>query len=236
MLLFMKSLPGARGYLQHLMPVFLCLAAAALLYGCMPLMIARSGVTGALVITDRRTVGSQIEDRAISLKGESAAQDIVGEKGHVNVACFNRLVLITGEVPDEDTRLLVEIAIARIPNIRGIINELALDAPSSLDARSRDSLITAQVTARFVNTEGLYSNSRKTVTERGTVYLMGRLTEREGHIAAKTASTVPGVQRVVKIFEYITEEELKNMQAAYAPETRIPAHNANRYKTSPEYQ
>lgn len=202
----------------------------------MPLMIARSGVTGALVMTDRRTVGSQIEDRTISFKGESVAQDIVGQTGHVNVACFNRLVLITGEVPDEDMRLKVEIAIANIPNIRGIINELVLDAPAGLDSRYRDSLITAQVTARFVNTEGLYSNSRKTVTERGIVYLMGRLTEREGHIAAKTASTVPGVQRVVKIFEYITEEELKNMQTAYAPDVATPANNANRYKTSPEYQ
>lgn len=235
-MLLIRPRQTAPGCLLRMALISFCLAAATLLQGCMPLMIARSGVTSALVITDRRTIGSQIEDRTISLKGEAAAHDIVGERGHVNVASFNRLALITGEVPDEDTRLLVEIAVANIPNIRGIINELALGEPSSLDSRSRDSLITAQVTARFVNTEGLYSNSRKTVTERGTVYLMGCLTEREGRIAAKIASTVPGVQRVVKVFEYITEEELKNMQAAYAPDAQIPSATANRYKTSPEYQ
>lgn len=235
-MLFTGSRKIASGCLRRLGLISLCLAAAALFQGCVPLTIARSGVTGALVITDRRTVGSQIEDRTISLKGEAAAHDIAGESGHVNVTSFNRLVLITGEVPDEDTRLKVEIAVANIPNIRGIINELTLDEPSSLDSRSRDSLITAQITARFLNMEGLYSNSRKTVTERGTVYLMGRLTEREGRIAAKAASTVPGVLRVVKIFEYITEEELRQMKAAYAPDTKIPADNANRYKTSPEYQ
>lgn len=235
-MLFIRLRQFAPQCRRRFIPAFLCLAAMALLQGCMPLMIARSGVTGALVITDRRTVGSQIEDRAISLKGESIANDIAGESGHVNVACFNRLALITGEVPDEDTRIRVENAVANIPNVRGIINELTLGEPASLDSRSRDSLITAQVTARFLNTEGLHSNSRKTVTERGTVYLMGRLTEREGHAAAKAASTVPGVLRVVKVFEYITEEELKNMQAAYAPDAGRPTDNANRYKTSPEYQ
>lgn len=236
MMLLTKSRQVAPGLLWRVGLLSFCLAAAAVLQGCMPLMLARSGVTGALVVTDRRTVGSQIEDRTISLKGESAAAEIAGESGHVNITSFNRLVLITGEVPDEETRLKVEIAIAGIPNIRGIINELILEAPSSLDSRSRDSLITAQVTARFLNTEGLYSNARKTVTERGTVYLMGRLTEREGYAAAKAASTVPGVMRVVKIFEYITEEELKQLQAAYAPDAALSSGNANRYKTSPEYQ
>ncbi|MCM1129515.1 MAG: BON domain-containing protein [Oxalobacter formigenes] len=236
MMLFTKSHQAAPGCLRRFGLLFFCLAAAAALQGCMPLMIARSGVTGALIVTDRRTVGSQIEDRTISLKGESAASEIAGESGHINVASFNRLVLITGEVPDDETRLKVEIAIAGIPNIRGIINELAIEAPSSLDSRSRDSLITAQVTARFLNTEGLYSNSRKTVTERGTVYLMGRLTEREGCAAAKAASTVPGVMRVVKIFEYITEEELKQIQAAYTPDETLSAGNADRYRTNPEYR
>ncbi|MDL2283903.1 BON domain-containing protein [Oxalobacter sp. OttesenSCG-928-P03] len=200
----------------------------------MPLTMARGGVAGTMAVTDRRTLGAQIEDRTISFKGESVASAIVGDSGHVNVTCFNRLVLITGEVPNEGMKAMVERAVAQIPNIKGIVNELVLDVPSSLNARSSDSLITAQVTARFLNMEGLYSNSRKTVTERGTVYLMGRLTEQEGKIAAEAASIVPGVQRVVKVFEYISEEELARTKGAQ-PDTTVSV-SRNHYQDSEEYR
>lgn len=212
----------------------LCLGMAAALQACMPLTVARTGVAGAMAVTDRRTFGTQIEDKNISFKGESVADAIVGDAGHVNVTCFNRLVLLTGEVPDEGMRARVEREVARIPHVKGIINELVLDTPSGLNARSSDTLITAQVTARFVNTEGLYSNTRKTVTERGTVYLMGRLTEKEGKIAAKAASTVPGVQRVVKVFEYISEEELARTAGVYAG-TDVSV-SRNHYQDSEEYR
>jgi len=214
--------------------VFLCLIVVFTLQACMPLTVARTGVTGTMAATDRRTMGAQIDDRVISFKGEAVADAIVGEQGHVNVACFNRLVLITGEVPDEQMRKRVESELAQIPDVRRVVNELVVDMPSGLNARSADSLITAQVTARFVNTEGLYSNSRKTVTERGTVYLMGLLTEREGHIAAKAASVVPGVQRVVKVFEYISEKELERSRALFSG--RNTPVSRNHYQDDEEYR
>ncbi len=212
----------------------LCLLMAPLLQGCMPFTIARTGVAGTMAVTDRRTFGAQIEDKTISFKGEAVADAIVGDSGHVNVTSFNRLVLITGEVPHEEMKVRVEHEVARIPNVKGIVNELVLDTPSSLSERSSDSLITAQITARFVNAEGLYSNSRKTVTERGTVYLMGRLTEEEGRIAAKVASIVPGVQRVVKVFEYISEEERQRTRGDN-PGTNVSI-SRNQYQDGEEYR
>lgn len=222
------------GWKRCLATGFLCLTTVTVLQACMPLTVARTGVAGAMAATDRRTFGTQIEDKTISFKGESVADAIVGDSGHVNVTCFNRLVLLTGEVPNEGIKVRVENEVAQIPNVKGIVNELVLDAPSSLNARSSDSLITAQVTARFVNAEGLYSNSRKTVTERGTVYLMGRLTEKEGRIAAKVASIVPGVQRVVKVFEYISEEELARTKGGYSG-TDVSV-SRNYYQDGEEYR
>lgn len=191
----------------------LCGTAPLVLQACMPTVIVGGGVAGTMAASDRRTFGTQTEDRTIGFKGESVADSIVGGQGHVSVTSFNRMVLITGEVPNEGMKTRVASEIKQIPNVRNIINELEIAAPSSLSSRSNDSLITAKVSASFLNQEGLYANSLKTVTERGIVYLMGRVTEREGNLAAEVARGVPGVQRVVKVFEHITEEELNQMKA-----------------------
>lgn len=125
--------------------------------------------------------GSQTEDKVINLKGESQASNIVGDKGHVSVTSFNRKVLLTGEVPNEAMKQAVGNAISRIDNVESVVNELAILAPSSFTSRSNDAFITGKVSASFVDTKDLFSNSLKTVTERGTVYLMGLVTEREGN-------------------------------------------------------
>lgn len=191
----------------------LCSTAALALQACMPTVIIGGGVAGTMAASDRRTFGTQTEDRTIGFKGESVADSIVGSQGHVNVTSFNRMVLITGEVPNEGMKTRVASEVKQIPNVRNIINELEIAAPSSLSSRSSDSLITAKVAASFLNTSGLYANSIKTVTERGNVYLMGRVTEREGNLSAEVARAVPGVLRVIKVFEHISEEELDQMKA-----------------------
>lgn len=191
----------------------LCGTAALVLEACMPTVIVGGGVAGTMAASDRRTFGTQTEDRTIGFKGESVADSIVGSQGHVNVTSFNRMVLITGEVQNEGMKTRVASEVKQIPNVRSIINELEIAAPSSLSSRSNDSLITAKVTASFLNAERLYANSLKTITERGIVYLMGRVTEREGNLAAEVARSVSGVQRVVKVFEHISEEELEQMKA-----------------------
>jgi len=134
---------------------------------------------------------------------------LVGDAGHVNVASYNRKVLLTGEVRDEAMKASVEREVRGIENVVSVINELAIAGPSSLTSRSSDALITTNVKASLVEMKTISATSFKVVTERGTVYLMGRVTQREGDLGAKIAQSVSGVQRVVKIFEYITEEELR---------------------------
>ena len=137
---------------------------------------------------------------------------IAGPDAHVNIAAFNRQVLLTGEVKDEAAKARVENEVRSIDGVGTIANELVIDGPASYTSRSSDALITTKVKASLVDMKTISAASFKVVTERGTVFLMGRVTQREGQVAADVARGVSGVQKVVKIFEYITEDELRLMQ------------------------
>jgi osmotically-inducible protein OsmY len=180
------------------------------LQGCVEMAVG-SAVVGTLAATDRRTLGAQTEDKTIVVKGEARAANLVGDAGHVNVASFNRKVLLTGEVKDEAMKQAVEREISGIEGVVSVVNDFEVGGVSSLTSRSNDSLITGKVKASFVDTKDLYANSIKVVTERGIVYLMGRVTPREANLATEVARGVSGVHKVVKVFEYITEDDLKQM-------------------------
>lgn len=180
------------------------------LQGCAEVVIG-TAVMGSLAATDRRTLGAQTEDKAIVLKGETRVSKLVGEAGHVNVNSYNRKVLLTGEVRDEAMKQAVEREVAAIEGVISIVNDLAVMAPSSLSTRSNDTLITGKVKASFIDNKALQVNAFKVVTERGAVYLMGLVTQREGDLATEVARQVGGVQKVVKVFDYISEEELKQI-------------------------
>ncbi len=186
-------------------------AAAASLPACAPLMLGGAVMGTALVATDRRTTGTQVEDQAIEFKGLSRANE-VSQAGHVNVTSYNRQVLITGEVPSETDRKAVEQVVGRIENVRSVLNELAVMGNTSLTVRSNDSVLSGKVKASFIDAKDLQANALKVVTERGTVFLMGRVTEREATRAAEVARAVSGVQKVVRVFETISEAELAEMQ------------------------
>lgn len=200
-----------RGKLKHtLATAVLCGATALSLQGCFTLAVG-GAVVGTMAATDRRTLGAQTEDKAIAVKGEIQISKIVGDYGHVNIASFNRKVLLTGEVRDEEMKANVAREAAAIEGVESVINELAILGPSSFTARSNDTLITGKVKASFVDEKHLAVNSIKVVTERSVVYLMGRVTQNEGILAAQIASGVSGVQKVVKVFEYISEEEYRQL-------------------------
>ncbi len=187
-------------------------AAAAALGACAPLIVGGAMVGGALMVSDRRSSGAQVEDQAIELKATGRIGEAIGDRGHVNVTSYNRMVLITGEVPTEADRVAVEQAISRIENVRAVVNELAVMGNSSLSARSNDAILSGQVKAAFIDAKELQSNSLKVVTERGVVYLMGRVTEREAAMATERARGVGGVLKVVRVFEIVTEAELAEIQ------------------------
>jgi osmotically-inducible protein OsmY len=189
----------------------LCGALLASLSGCVEMMVG-SAVIGAVATADRRTLGAQTEDKTITVRAEFQVPKVAGENGHVNIASFNRKVLLTGEVKDEAMKAAVEREVKGIDNILSVSNELEIAGPSSYTSRSSDALITGKVKASLVDKKTVSAVSFKVVTERGNVYLMGIVTQREGNIAAQVAQGVSGVQRVVKIFEYISEEDLKAMQ------------------------
>jgi osmotically-inducible protein OsmY len=187
-------------------------AAAAGLGACAPLMVGGAVVGTTLVAIDRRTSGIQLEDQNIELKaGPRARTAAGGDAAHINVTSYNRLVLLTGEVPTEAARRAAEQAVSQVENVRSIVNELAVAGVSSVTSRSNDAILTGRVKATFVD-GGLAAQAVKVVTERGVVHLMGRVTERESERATQAARRVPGVQKVVRVFEIISEQELAAIQ------------------------
>lgn len=195
---------------RPLAAVALCGAVLGSLQGCVEMAVG-TAVMGTLAASDRRTFGAQTEDKAIVFKGETRVSNLVGSAGHVNVSSFNRRVLLTGEVRDEAMKGAVEREVSAIEGVLSVINELEVMGVSSFTSRSNDSLITGKVKASFVDAKDLYANSIKVVTERGVVYLMGRVTQREGNLAAQIASSISGVHKVVKVFEYISEEDYNRL-------------------------
>jgi osmotically-inducible protein OsmY len=178
------------------------------LSACIPLVLGSAVVGGALVANDRRTSGTQLEDEGIELRSTSRIRSNVGDRVHVNVNSYNRQVLLTGEVPTAQDKLLVEKIVSGVENVSSVVNELAVAASSSLTQRSSDVLVTGRVKAMLVDAKDLFANSFSVVTERGTTYLMGRVTQREADRGTAVARGTPGVQKVVRIFEIISEQEL----------------------------
>ena len=190
----------------------LALAAAALvaplLAGCAPLLLGGAMMGTGMVVTDRRTAGIQFEDEAIELKAATRVRDLLGERGHVSVTSYNRMVLITGEVQNEADRAAVDEAVAKVENVRSTVNELAVMGASSIGSRSNDAILTSKVKATFIDAKDVQSNVFKVVAERGNIYLMGRVTEREAGRAASLARSVSGVAKVIRVVELISDAEL----------------------------
>ena len=206
--------------------VLTSLAAASLavaLSGCAPLILGGAAV-GALVTIDRRTSGAQLEDEAIELRGASRLREALGDRAHFNINSYNRQVLLTGEVPNEAAKQTAEQVVSKLENVRGIVNELVVMSTSSLAQRSNDTLITGKVRASLVDAKDLYVGAFKVVTELGTVYLMGRVTQREADLATQMTRTIGGVQLVVRIFDILSEEDLQRLAPKQAvPGAAVPA-------------
>lgn len=177
------------------------------LTACFPLAVG-SAVVGGMVATDRRTTGTVVEDEGIELRSASRIREAIGERGHVNVTSYNRQVLLTGEVASVQDKQQVEQIVAGVDNVRNIVNELAILGNSTLTQRSSDSLVTGRVKAGLLDASDLTTNAFKITTERGTTYVMGRVTPREAKRATEIISATTGVQRVVRILETISEEDL----------------------------
>ncbi|WP_370262011.1 BON domain-containing protein [Limnobacter sp.] len=196
---------------QSTLAALLCASLAAPLLGGCFFGAAAAITAGSMAAADRRTVGTQVEDRTIQLKAESAVRDTFGDAVHVNATVYNRQLLLTGEAPDETTRKRIETRVSSIPNIRLVLNDVQVAGKSSLTSRSNDAFITGKVKASLVDAQDIFANSFKITTEAGVVYIMGLVTEREANRAAQIAAGVPGVVKVVKVVELISEAELSRL-------------------------
>ena len=201
------------------------LAAAALAAGlsaCAPLVVG-GAVVGGMMAIDRRTAGTQVEDESIELRAGNRIRQQLGDRVHVNVTSYNRQALVTGEVPNAQDRQAVEQIVSQVENVRSVVNDLAIMPPSSLSQRSNDTLITGKVRASLVDARDITANAFKVVTERNVVYLMGIVSQREAQRATDVARGVSGVAKVVRVFEIISEEELRRIAPQPAPVTQDPA-------------
>ena len=184
---------------------------AVSLSGCFPLVVGGAFVGTGLVATDRRTSGSLVEDEGIELRAASRIRENLGERVHVNVTSYNRQVLLTGEVPNLQDKQLIEKIVAGVDNVRNIVNELEVMGNTTLTQRSSDTLVTGRAKAALVDAKDLFASAFKLTTERGTVYVMGRVTAREAKRATDIARSVGGVAKVVRVFEEISEAELQRL-------------------------
>ena len=178
------------------------------LTACIPLVIGGAAAGGALVATDRRTSGAQLEDESIELRANSRIRSSVGDSTHVNVTSYNRQALITGEAPNEQQKQLVEQIVKGVDNVGSVVNEMTIGFVSSLSRRSQDALISGRIKASILDSKDLFLNAFKVFTENGTVYLMGRVTQREADRVTSIARSTPGVSKVIRVFEIVTEDEL----------------------------
>ncbi len=215
----------------HLRPARVALAAAlvgALLAGCAPLIVGGAVVGGGLVATDRRTAGMQLEDETIERRAEARVRELA-TLGHVNVTSYNRVVLVTGEVPGEAEKAAVGVAVGKVENVKSVVNELGIGPNSTAGSRTTDAFITGKVKATLVDAKDVQANAYKVVVERAVVYLMGRVTEREAARGAELARAVKDVQKVVRVFEILSEDELANLSrvsgapAPVSTATPVPA-------------
>ena len=183
------------------------LALAGHLGGCAPLLVGGAVIGTGMVVADRRTAGAQLEDEGIEFRAASRIRDLA-TLGQVSVTSFNRQVLLTGEVPGAAERAAVEQVVAKVENVRGVINELVVAPNSSLSSRSADAVLSTKVKATLVDAKDVQATAYKVLAERRVIYLMGRVTEREAARGAELASQVSGVEKVVKVFEIVSEKDL----------------------------
>ncbi len=201
--------PQARRLSQLVLGVVLV---GAGLTACAPLLVGGAVMTG-MSAADRRTAGSQLEDERIESRGSARLREHLGERVHINITSYNRQVLLTGEVPNEQDKQLAEQVVSRIENVRSIVNELGVLGHSTLTQRSSDALVTGRVKSNLIDAKDISASAFKVVTERGAVFLLGRVTLREADRATDLARRTNGVQKVVRLFEIITEEDLLEMKS-----------------------
>jgi osmotically-inducible protein OsmY len=185
--------------------ILLAVSLTTALNACVP-VVAGGAAAGGLAAADRRTSGAYVDDEGIEWKALTEIEKQMRNKIHVNVTSFNRNVLLTGEALDEDAKKQAESIAKEVANVRNVTNELQIGLASTIPDRSRDGYLTSLVKGKMYKENRFPPNYVKVVTEAGVVYLMGMVTRQEAEDAVDIARSIDGVEKVVKVFEYVIVE------------------------------
>lgn len=178
------------------------IALASQISACVPVVVGGAAAGGAIA-ADRRTSGVYVEDENIELKATKKIHDTLGEAAHVNITSFKGNVLLTGEVPDETAKVKAGDMVVAIESVRSVTNELTAGPKTSISSRTNDAYLTSKVKAQFVSENRFQANYVKVVTENSVVYLLGIVSQKEADDAVEIARNTSGVNKVVKVFEYL---------------------------------
>jgi len=181
------------------------LLSVLLLGGCVEAIVVGGVATGVVMAADRRNAEVVAGDERVELTALSRIGDRFGDKVHVNATSFNYNVLLTGEVPDANTKSEIEKVVLGVPQVKSVVNELQVGALSSMSARGNDTYLTGKVKSSFVTENKFQVNYVKVVTEASVVYLLGMVTRKEADDATAIARSTSGVSKVVRVFEYLNQ-------------------------------
>lgn len=212
--------------LTHRTLLVAMLAGSTLLSGCGVLLVGGAATT-ASVAADRRTTGEQVEDQTIELKTGAEMTRLFGDKARVVAVSYARKVLLIGDVPNEQDKAKAADAAAKVENVKEVINRLRVGEITPLSVRTNDTWITTKVRTALINAKDVPARTIVVTTERGVVYLQGKVTETEGLMAARVASTTVGVNEVIKLFQIVARETLvTDPVQGSAPGTAAPVSTA----------
>ncbi len=196
----------------------------SMLSGCAPLLIGGAVGTTALVTTDRRTASAQMADEVLETRVNFDVSKAIPNDMHLTVTSYNRRVLLTGEVASQGDKQKATRIAQRSLEVARVVNELKVMPVTEVSQRLSDSLLASKVRAQLIGASGVSLNQMKVVVERGIVYLMGIVTPMESKIAADIAARVAGVKTVVKVFEEMSEEQIRErMKYLEGPEQNAVA-------------
>jgi osmotically-inducible protein OsmY len=203
---------------RYIRPLILCavlIGAGSTLTACIPLLIGGVAATTGMVVVDRRTVGEQVDDKSIELKIGGQFRENFGDAVRATVTAYDGVVLITGDTISREFKSRATEIARKVENVKSVSNQLdVVKDLASFGVVSNDIWITSKVMTTLATTKDIPSRTIVVTTDRGVVYLMGLVTQREGDMAAAATAKVSGVKRVEKLFQIVTPEEAKRLDDA----------------------
>jgi osmotically-inducible protein OsmY len=188
-------------------PLAIALTVPVLMSACAPVVVGGAAAGAAVVVTDRRTSGIQLEDQNIGFKVERLTSQKFGDSARISANSYEGMVLLTGEAPTEAAKEQATALARGVENVKKVVNQITVGPVASFSTRSNDTWLTSKVRTELLNTKFVPSGTISVTTDKGVVYLQGKVTQAEGEYAANATAGLNGVVKVVKLFDIISRDE-----------------------------